>query len=172
MNQTKKIVTSGLLVALEAVLTRFMQIPVVLWGFFNDRISLGFIPVCLAGIIYGPVGGAIIAGVADLLRALIFPQGDINLLFTFNAALRGLIYGIFLHKKITPLRMITASAIIFAVANLLIKSLIIKFCYAPDVTLWAQLWYNLPIAAVNFVVQTVILVLTAKPIERITKNVR
>ncbi|MBR5218320.1 MAG: folate family ECF transporter S component [Clostridia bacterium] len=171
MSNTKKIVTSGLLVALETVLTRFVQIPIVLWGFFNDRVSLGFIPVCLAGILYGPVGGAIIAGVADLLRALIFPQGDINLFFTLIAALRGVIYGIFLHKKITPLRIITASAIIFAVTNLLLKSLVIKFCYSPDVTLWAQLWANLPVAAVNFVVQSVVLILAAKPIERIVKNV-
>ena len=171
MNKTKKIAVSGALVAMEAIMTRFMQIPVVLFGFFNDRISLGFIPVCLAAMLFGPLGGGIIAGVADLLRAIIFPQGDINLLFTLTAAFRGVVYGLFLHKKITPFRALLASAINYVLINILLMSVIIKLCYTPDAPFIASVTGRFPVATVNFVVQSVILMITAKPIERIIKNV-
>ncbi len=49
--------------------------------------------------IYGPKYSAIIAGLGDLIGALLFPFGPYFPGFTISSALMGLVYGIFLYKK-------------------------------------------------------------------------
>ena len=49
--------------------------------------------------IYGPKYSAIIAGLGDLIGALLFPFGPYFPGFTISSALMGLVYGILLYKK-------------------------------------------------------------------------
>lgn len=68
MTKTKKLVISGILVALSIVLTRLLSInpePYI-------RISFGFVPIILSGIILGPVFGFAVGAVADLLGCILF----------------------------------------------------------------------------------------------------
>lgn len=171
MTKTKITVLSGLLIAFEIILTRFVQVPVTLFGTFTDKIHLGFLPVALAGILFGPLTGGLVGGVADFLRAIIFPQGAFNPLFTVGAVIRGVVYGLILHKKPAPLRIIIASVINFTLVNIFYISLIMKFSYAPDSPLSVIIWNKLPVSAVNFVIQVAVLLIAAKPIERNLKNV-
>ncbi|MBQ7718193.1 MAG: folate family ECF transporter S component [Clostridia bacterium] len=159
----KKYIYIGILIVLAIILTRFVQIPLVFIPGFNDRISLGFLPVALGGSLFGPLGGALVGGLEDLIRALIFPQGDINLLFTLNAALRGVIYGLLL-KKMNIKNIVIASIIIFILNNTLIMSGIISIYYG--VPFWASLIKKAGVSAVNCVIQIIVLSSVGIPIER------
>ena len=50
---TKKLVTMGLLVALQIILSRFFSI-----NAWNFKIGFSFLPIAVAGMLFGPVGGA------------------------------------------------------------------------------------------------------------------
>lgn len=68
MNKVNKIVYMGLLIALKVILTRFLSIqtPIV-------RIGFGFLPIAVAGIMFGPIFAGI-AAIADILGMIIFPK--------------------------------------------------------------------------------------------------
>ncbi|MBQ9826823.1 MAG: folate family ECF transporter S component [Firmicutes bacterium] len=90
---TKMLVTLAMLLALEIVLSRFLSIQTPI-----TRIGFGFVPLVLAGILFGPVPAAIVAVLADLLGALLFPTGPYYPPLTITSLLVGLTYGFFLYK--------------------------------------------------------------------------
>ncbi len=100
---TRNIVYFAVLVALEIVLNRFLSIntPVV-------KIGFAFVPIAIAGMIFGPIPAAIVAALADLLGAILFPNGTIFLGITLTAFLKGLSWGLFLHKKQTVATIVPA----------------------------------------------------------------
>ena len=169
MKALPKITYMGILTTLAIVMTRFVQIPLSFIPNFNDRISLGFLPVALAGSLFGPFSGGIVAGAEDLIRALLFPQGDINLLFTLNAAIRGTIYGLLL-KEMNVKNIIIASIIIFVLNNTFIISGIISIYFG--VPFYTAVLSKVGVSAVNCIVQTVLLIFTGIPIERKLRYVR
>ena len=84
----KKLISISLLVALSIIAKRFLG--------YNDKIisvSFGFVPIAMAGMLFGPLGGVMAAVIADLIGALLFPTGPFNPGFTLAAALTGLTYG-------------------------------------------------------------------------------
>jgi len=86
----------SLLIALEIVLTRFLAISTPI-----TRISLAFIPVAICGMMFGPGWTALASVIADIIGMLLFnTQGSgFHLGITLNAALSGMVYGIFLYNK-------------------------------------------------------------------------
>ncbi len=102
-NYVSSIVIMGLLIAMDVILTRFLSIntPVT-------RIGFAFIARVIAAIVLGPVPAAVAAGISDFIGAIAFPSGAYFPGFTLTAALFGLIYGLFLHKKVTPARVVGA----------------------------------------------------------------
>lgn len=94
MKKVRKIVLSGLLLAAAIVINRFLSIN-------TSILSIGFtfVPLIFAGIILGPKYSTIIAGLTDLIGALLFPTGPYFIGFTISSLLTGLIYGIFLYDK-------------------------------------------------------------------------
>ena len=90
---TKMLVTLAMLLALEIVLSRFLSIQTPI-----TRIGFGFIPLVMAGILFGPIPAAIVAVLADVLGALLFPTGAYYPPLTVTSLLVGLTYGFFLHK--------------------------------------------------------------------------
>ncbi len=105
-SSTRTLVFVGLLIALEIVLTRFLSIntPIV-------RIGFQFLPIAVMGILYGPLTAATGAVIADLIGATLFPSGPFFPGFTLNAALTGLIFGIFLHRSDIKVWHIAAASI-------------------------------------------------------------
>ena len=94
ITKSKKIILSAMLLAILLVLSRFLSIKSSLLV-----ISFSFIPMMLAGIYLGPKYSTIIAGLGDLIGAILFPFGAYFPGFTLSAALMGLVYGLFLYKK-------------------------------------------------------------------------
>ena len=136
-------VTLAILVAMEIVLSRFLSI-----NAWNIKIGFNFVPVVIAAMLYGPVGGAIVAALGDLLGALLFPIGAFFPGFTLTACLTGLVFGFFLHKSQTLPRIGGA---------VLINQGILSLCLN---TLWISILYGSPYGPlfITRIVQTLILI--------------
>ena len=160
---TRNLVLFGLFIGLEIVLTRVLQISIPM---SKDRISLGFIPVAMGGMQFGPVGGGIIAGVSDLIRAFLLPDagGSINLLFTITATLKGVLYGAFLYKNTDWKRIVLVSFLLFVFVNVGLNSAITAFSYGG--TFLARVAVKIWPAALNFVLQVAILIPLLPKMER------
>lgn len=84
----------GALIALQIVLGQLVQIPTPI-----KQLNFGFIPIAIAGYLFGPVGGMLVAALGDVLGTLLFGVGTIHLGFTLTAALAGITYGLFLFPR-------------------------------------------------------------------------
>lgn len=127
---TKMMVTMGVLLATEIVLTRFVSFTT-----WNMRIGFGFVPVVLTAILFGMVPAAIVAALGDFLGALLFPVGPYFPGFTLTAALTGLTFGFFLYKKNSVVNTALAVGIVQFVLGLLLN------------TWWIHVLYGSPFAA-------------------------
>lgn len=124
----RKLSTLAILIALEVVLSRFCSINTAGW-----KIGFGFVPVAIAGILYGPVSGAIVGGLSDFIGAILFPIGPYFPGFTICAAMIGAVYGCFLSrcKKINYFFNI--------VLPTFINSILIGLCIN---TIWVSILYH------------------------------
>ncbi len=113
----KTMVSCAVLIAAAIVLSRFLSI-----NTWNLKIGFTFIPVFLAGYLYGPVKGALVGGIADLLGAILVPIGAYFPGFTLTCALQGVTYGVFLRKKQTPSRILMAVGIVQLVLGLIVNT--------------------------------------------------
>ena len=106
-----RLVIIALMIAMEIVLTRWVGI-MIIPPF--ARISLGFLPIAMVGIKYGPLYAGAAAAMADLIGFWLFPPAFPYFPgFTFTAFLAGIVYGIFLHKKSEKmLNIVIAAAIV------------------------------------------------------------
>ena len=98
----------------------FIAIAVVL-GFFsvqlteNLKFGFSFIANELTAMMFGPVVGGVMAGIADIIKYLLKPTGPFFFGFTFNAILGAVIYGMMLYKKPISFKRILASKVVVAV---------------------------------------------------------
>ena len=115
----KRLVTLGLLLAAEAILSRFLSIatPIV-------KIGFAFVPVVVTAILYGPVWSAVVAGAGDFIGAILFPIGPFFPGYTISAAISGAIFGIILYnKKPGILRSFMASSLSLLICSLILDTL-------------------------------------------------
>ena len=124
MNNLKKVILAGLLIAIGVVLARFLSIKMTIL-----TISLSFVPIMLSAIVLGPWWTMVVSGLVDLIGALLFPFGAYFVGYTITAALSGLTYGLFIYKK-KPLskkkfivRLLIAVVIVNLIFNLGFNSL-------------------------------------------------
>lgn len=120
----------GVLIASEIVLSRFASISA-----WNIKIGFGFVPLVIAAMLLGPVKAGVVGALSDFLGATLFPIGAYFPGFTFTALCTGIIYGVFLYKKETFLRISIAVGI-----NQLIFGLLLN-------TLWISVLYGSPYGA-------------------------
>lgn len=124
LNNTKTIVSIGLLIAMQIVLSRVLSI-----NAFNVRIGFGFVPVAMAAVLYGPVGGALVGGLSDVLGIALVPTGPFFPGITLTSILMGVVLGIYLHKKQSAFRVVSAVAINQLVLSLGLNSFWISVLY-------------------------------------------
>lgn len=86
---TRTIATIGLMVALTVVLTRFASIRISVGGTEGIRIGFGAFPTILAGLMMGPLAGAAVGALGDVIGFIISPMGPYIPHFTVTAALTG-----------------------------------------------------------------------------------
>lgn len=117
-------VTLALLIGMEIIFARFLSISA-----WNIRIGFSFVPLAIAAMMYGPMGGAIVGGISDFLGAILFPTGAYFPGFTITAILTGIVLGVFLYKKQDMKRIVTAVCINQLILSFLVNSLWISILY-------------------------------------------
>lgn len=123
-HRTRFLVLLSVLVALQIILARFCS-----FNAWNVRIGLGFIPVALAGIFFGPLPAAFVAALSDFLGAILFPTGVYFPGFTLTAACTGVSFGFFLHNKLQLPRILMSVALNQLVCSLCMNTLWISILY-------------------------------------------
>ena len=115
----KKLILMSMLAALTIICVRFLAFDTGI-----VRISFGFIPIAVAGMTLGPLGGGLTAVLADILGMLINNKGGVYFFpFTISEFLYGFGYGIFLYKKRpSMLKLSICIAVQFIIINLLLTS--------------------------------------------------
>lgn len=159
------LVSTALLMALFVVLSQFLSIRV---GSFL-KIGFSFVPVVIAARVFGPAGSIAVYALGDIIGGIIFPTGGAYYPgFTVTYVLSGLIYGLFLYKKSSPLR-----AVLAAVTNQLFCSLLLNSFWlsrltgTPYTTLLATRWpQSLGMAVVQIVIITIALERLCAPLEK------
>ena len=124
MSKIKKIIIAGLLLATTIVFNRFLSIktPILV-------ISFTYLPIMLSGIMLGPWWSMLIAGLADLIGALLFPFGAYFVGYTITSLLTGFIYALFLQRKGNfntkkfIINLIISSLIVLILCNSILNSL-------------------------------------------------
>lgn len=115
----KSITNLGLLMALQIILARFLSIqtPIV-------RISFGFLPLALIGILYGPWVGGVCGVISDFIGLALFPSGPYFPGFTLTVFLSGFTYGFLLYNNQKSWqRILLANIIVCLLLNLALNTL-------------------------------------------------
>jgi 5,10-methenyltetrahydrofolate synthetase len=157
---TRMLVTIALLVAAHIILSRFLSI-----NAWNIKIGFAFVAVFVGAYLYGPIAGAAVGGLGDFLGAILFPIGAYFPGFTLNCALTGVVMGLLLYKKQTPLRVVLTAAINEAGISMWITPIWISILYGSPY--WPLIISRLPQIGILFVVEIVVIFLMIKVMERI-----
>ncbi len=113
---------AAILAAMSIILGKFLQIP----NPFQEFIRLSFenLPIILGGIALGPVAGAMIGVIADLIGCVAYGY-TVNPIITLGAAAIGAIAGIvsnYIVKKPLSLKVILSAVPAHLIGSVLIKS--------------------------------------------------
>ncbi len=121
---TKVLVIMALLIAMEVILNRFLSV-----NAWNIKIGFSFIPVVFAAMFFGPIHAALVGGLGDLIGAVLFPIGAYFPGFTLSAALMGLIWGFFLRKDPSIVKIAIPTLINQFIIGLVVNTFWISFLY-------------------------------------------
>lgn len=134
-NALKKLVLAALFVALDLLFTRVFC--VYLMG-GAERVSLQTVASAVCGWALGPWWGAAVAAAADLLGSAAGSSGlSFFPGFTLTAALRGLTYGLLLHRKpVKFTRCLCASAVVGVLWGLLLNAVWLSFYMGKSFWAW------------------------------------
>ena len=145
-NEMKKLITlilTALFIALEIVLGQW-SIQVTQ----DVKVGVSFIATQLTATLFGPVVGGIMGGVADILKFIIKPTGAFSILWTLNAVVGPMIYGIMLYKKkFTLWRVLLSKAVVAIVVNIGMS------CTWSAILYGSAFWAILPTKALQQVIQ-------------------
>lgn len=172
-NMTKRLCVIAVLIAMQIVLGRIAAINV---GSYL-KISFGFIPIAVCGILCGPFWTLLMASVCDILGALLFPTGAFYWGFTLVAAIGGLIYGLFLfnHKE-NIIRCLLCTLTVAMICNILLNTVFliqIGAMVGPENEgFWPVMWTRVIKNAVQFPVNGLILFGIWKALKRIPAQLR
>ena len=148
-----KIVLTGILIALNVIMERFMS-----YNVWNMSIGFSFITVGFAASILGIPYAIAVAAFGDLIGALLFPFGAYFVGFTITNALVGLVYGIFIYKS-TNIFKITTSVLINKICfTLILNSIWIAILYRGGIKdLWIVMIPRIITTIPMFVIEIIIL---------------
>ncbi|WP_195478773.1 folate family ECF transporter S component, partial [Ruminococcus sp. D55t1_190419_H1] len=94
LKTTSTLAVCAMLAALALILNSVASINI------GPYVKIGFssIPNQIADYLFGPITGCLFAGVLDIVKFFIRPDGPFFFGFTFNAMLAAFIYGCFYYK--------------------------------------------------------------------------
>ena len=151
-----KITTSAMMVALSIVFCRVLGFPTTgMW-----RVEIGFLPILIVAILYGPVWSEVSYGLADFIGALIYT--GINPFILLCKIVFGFLMGVVFHgkEKIGLPRNILFFLLVGFVVDIMMMTPIFVFMFG--YTWKAALIWRLAAFSVNTPVRIVLTVLTDK----------
>ena len=92
--KSRRVAYLALFTVISILLTRLGSIRIAIFGVEGVRIGIGSLGIYMAAVFFGPLDGAIVGAVADLVGYWINPMGPYMPHFTITSALRGLIAGL------------------------------------------------------------------------------
>ncbi len=98
-NRLRRITATAMLVAVGVILAEVLCLSYPSAANPTLRFSLGYLPILLAGLLFGPVYGAIAGIIQDLLGFFLFQSGVFHLGYTLNAMLYGLVPGLLFARE-------------------------------------------------------------------------
>ena len=125
LKNVQVLTVSAFLLAIATVLG-FLKVPL------NPLVELrfAFLPIAVAGSLFGPGIGVIVGMLSDILGYLAKPTGPFFPGFTISSMVSGLLYGAFFYnKKITIGRVVLAELAQSIVISLLINSVNLSILY-------------------------------------------
>lgn len=125
---TRTLVSLALLCAMEIVLARFC----VIWITNSIKITFEAIPILLAGLLFGPVAGALVGAASDILGAAFLSGLGWTPVLTVTPALLGLLAGLLrpiLLKKPTLPRFFAVTAPGFVIGSMIWTTCWLSFLY-------------------------------------------
>lgn len=153
---TKTMAYCALLAALSVVLARL----VIPMPAADTRFSIEAVPIFLAGMLFGPLPGALVGFTADFVGCLFSPYGY-NPLFCVPPILYGLAAGLlrrFLCEKVSPVRIALGFLPPVVLGSILYQSLTLSYMYF-DGGLMAGFLYYLTTRSIQFAITLVLDVL-------------
>jgi ECF transporter S component (folate family) len=131
LKDVRCITTVGVLIAMSVVLEMFnVRTPMY-------KINFAFLPMAVIGLAYGPAVCILAEIPADILGAVLAPDGSINFVYTGIAMFEGLVYGMFLYGKHfdkdakNHLSILSAQACVALFAHIIFNSIaMLAFGYA------------------------------------------
>ena len=172
-NMTKRLCVIAVLIAMQIVLGRIAAINV---GSYL-KISFGFIPIAVCGILGGPLWTMLMAAICDILGALLFPSGAFYFGFTLVAIAGGLIYGLFLYnQKENIVRCLLCTLTVALICNILLNTVFliqIGAMVGPgNEGFWTVMWTRVLKNLIQFPVNGLILFGVWKALQRIPASLR
>lgn len=114
----------GVLLALRVALG-FLSI-----GGDTYRITFSQLPVFISSYLFGPIPGAIVGALGDIVTLIIKPTGPLNIGITLAQALTGFIGGLFLYNRPVKFwRTILACVTAAVICNLIITTISVVLMY-------------------------------------------
>lgn len=121
---TQTMAVFAILIAAQFVISQFLTFQV-----WNIKIGFSFIPVVIAARLYGAVGAAEVAGIGDIIGVIFRPVGIWFPPITISAMLVGAIFGFFLKKSDSFIRILISVLISEFVFSLFITPLWLTILY-------------------------------------------
>lgn len=135
LKNTRVLCSSAILAALFVVLYSIkLQLAPEL------RITFTFIPLAVAGWLFGPLPAMLVGLIGDVIGCLLFPAGAYFPGFTLSQVLGGFIFGIFLYKKDRQklfLPVILSKTTISLFLNVALNSIWLSMLYGKAWTIYA-----------------------------------
>ncbi|MFI3326396.1 MAG: folate family ECF transporter S component [Clostridia bacterium] len=160
------LVIMAMLIAVQIVLSRFLSIPTPI-----TKIGFSFLPIAFACKYLGTPQGMVVAGISDLLGAIMFPIGTYYVGFTITAIIKAGIIGLIACKKSNLFTISFGVIVAEIICSICLNTFWISFYYGNGFI--ALLPSRLAQAAVMIPVQILVLYpLFTKLHDKITKNLK
>ncbi|MBQ4266288.1 MAG: folate family ECF transporter S component [Clostridia bacterium] len=129
LSRTRTLTTTGLLLAIQMVLSSYGVIEVT----DSLKISLAHLAIAPTAILFGPVVAGLQGALSDVLGFMLKPTGPYFPGFTLTAALLGVIYGMLLYKtKRATWQIIAARVIVCLFVNIGLNTVFLIMLYGPS----------------------------------------
>lgn len=172
LKDIRSLAAVAMLLALRIVLGMFANATLPMFG-NTVKFSAAFIPIAVAGAMFGPIPAGLVGALGDVLSFLIAPTGGAYFPgFTISGLLTGLIYGFALYNEKLSLPRI---AIAWAVNALVVESFMAAYwlyiLYAQEPSYMFYLSARGISLAVKCAPEILILFALGKPVKALSCNV-